>query len=171
MPAAHLVRIIESKVCIAAPAAVVWEHITNVQLEQFADPLLFRLLDVPKPLRATLLTEGAGGSRTAYFANGKKFEQQILRWEPNKFYSFRFNPEPGFRVGYVFELSAGIFRMLAGAYELREEAGDTVLTLRTEYSVQRSLRWLLLAPITAVLHLFQRYLLRSIKRNAEHEAV
>lgn len=171
MPAARTVRILESKVRIVAPAAVVWAHITNVQLEQFANPLLFRLLDVPKPLRAELLTEGGGGSRRAYFANGKTFEQQILRWESKTYYSFRFNPEPGFRVGYVFELSAGIFRMLAGAYELREEAGNTMLTLRTEYSVQRNLRWLLLAPITAVLHLFQRYLLRSIQRNAEHEAI
>ena len=168
MQAAHTVRVIESGVSIAAPATVVWEHITNVQLDQFADPVLFRLLDIPKPLRAEMLTEGAGGSRTAYFANGKKFEQQLLRWEPNTYYSFRFNPEPGFRVGYLFELSDGIFRMLSGAYELREAAGVTRLMLRTEYSVQCNLRWVLLGPITAVLYLFQRYLLHSIQRNAEH---
>lgn len=171
MRAAHTVKTIKSQVHIIAPAAMVWAHITNVRLEQFADPLLFRLLDVPKPLRADLLTEGVGGCRTAHFANGKKFEQRILRWEPHTHYAFSFNPEPGFRVGYLFELSAGMFRMLAGAYELHEDANHTVLTLRTEYSVQRNMRWLLLGPITAVLYLFQRYLLRSIKRNAEHETI
>ncbi|MCC2546241.1 hypothetical protein LJY25_07275 [Hymenobacter sp. BT175] len=163
----HTVRIIESEILISTPAAVVWEHITNVQLEQFADPLVFRLLDVPKPLRAELLSEGAGGSRTAYFANGKKFEQRILVWQPCTHYSFAFHPEPGFRVGYIFELSAGIFRMLAGSYYLRENQQGTWLKLETTYSVQRRLSWLLLGPITLVLYLFQRYLLTSIKRNAE----
>ncbi|TGE24263.1 hypothetical protein E5K00_03350 [Hymenobacter aquaticus] len=168
MTHAHTEKIIEAEIRIEAAPAVVWDHITNVQLEQFADPLLFRLLDVPKPLRAELLTDGAGGSRTAYFANGKKFEQKILIWEPYTRYSFRFNPEPGFRVGYVFELSAGIFRMLAGSYYLRQdEAGGTWLRLETQYSVQRRLRYVLLPPITLVLRVFQRYLLTSIKRNAE----
>ena len=167
----HTHKVIESEIWIAAPAELVWDHITNVQLEQFADPFLFRLLDVPKPLRAELLADGAGGSRVAYFANGKRFEQRILAWEPYARYSFRFNPEAGFRVGYVFELSAGIFRLLTGAYDLRPDAQGTWLKLSTGYSVQRSLRLGLLGPITAVLYLFQRYLLTSIKRNAEHEAV
>ena len=80
---------------------------------------------MPKPLRAQLLSDGAGGSRTAHFANGKKFEQKILIWEPYARYSFQFNPEPGFRVGYIFELSAGLFRMLAGSYYLRQDEGGT----------------------------------------------
>lgn len=88
-------------------------------------PLIFRRLDVPKPLRAQLLSDGAGGSRTAHFANGKKFEQKILIWEPYARYSFQFNPEPGFRVGYIFELSAGLLRMLAGSYYLRQDEGGT----------------------------------------------
>lgn len=62
-------------------------------------------------------------------------------------------------------LSAGRFRLLAGACELWEVTGVTRLTLRTEYS---NLRWILLGPITAVLYLFQRYLLHFILRNAKH---
>lgn len=163
----HSVRRIEAEIWIQAAPAVVWDNITNVKLEAFSDPLIFRLLDVPKPLRAELRSDGAGGSRTAYFANGKKFEQKILIWEPYARYSFRFNPEPGFRVGYLFELSAGLFRMLAGSYSLREEEGGTWLSLETEYSVQRNLRYVLLGPMTLVLRVFQRYLLTSIKTNAE----
>jgi hypothetical protein len=168
MPAAHRRETIASAIRIQADAATVWEHITNVRLEQFADPLVFRLLDVPKPLRAELRADGVGGSRVAYFANGRRFEQRILAWEPPAHYAFSFNPEPGFRVGYVFELSAGLFRMLSGAYRLRPVAGGGVeLALHTEYSLQQNLRPVLYAAIRLVLWAFQRYLLRSIRRNAE----
>ena len=166
MGAEHTVKTIESEIWIGASPAVVWDNITNVKLEQFADPLIFRFLDVPKPMRAELLTNGAGGSRVAYFENGKKSAQEILIWEPYSRYSFLFNPEPGFRVGYIFELSSGIFRMLSGAYHLREDTQGTWLTLETKYSVQRNMSYLLLGPITLVLRLFQRYLLTSIKKNA-----
>jgi hypothetical protein len=166
MRAEHTRKTIESEIWIGASPSVVWDNITNVKLEQFADPLIFRLLDVPKPMRAELLTNGAGGSRVAYFENGKRFAQEILLWEPYARYSFLFNPEPGFRVGYIFELSSGIFRMLSGAYYLREDNKGTWLKLQTEYSVQRNISYVLLGPITLVLRIFQQYLLTSIKKNA-----
>lgn len=98
----------------------IWDNITNVQIEQFSHPTIFQLLDIPKPLKAEILSDGVGGSRIAYFDNDKKFVQKILVWKPLTEYSFSFNPENGFRVGYLFDLSNGVFHIPSGSYYLKE---------------------------------------------------
>lgn len=56
---------------IAAEKEGVWENITNVKIEEFSDPFIFKLLDIPKPLKAEIVSEGKGGHRIAYFDSGK----------------------------------------------------------------------------------------------------
>ncbi|RDC64470.1 hypothetical protein [Adhaeribacter pallidiroseus] len=169
MPTAnrHIVKTIAASIEINGKPEVIWQNITEVKIEQFSDPLLFRLLDVPKPLSAEIIAEGAGGQRIAYFSTGKKFIQEIIIWKPLEEYSFSFNPEEGFRVGYFFELKTGIFRMLKGAYFLKNQEQSTTLKLTTEYSIDKRYSFLLQAPIKIILKAFQRYLLHSIKKNAE----
>lgn len=162
----HIVKVLGSAIEIKAKPETIWEHITNVKIEQFSDPLVFKLLNIPKPLKAEVISAGAGGKRIAYFNSGKKFIQEILVWQPFTEYSFAFNPEKGFRVCYFFELSAGVFQIPFGAYYLTTNGQTTTLKLTTTYSIDRRLYFLFNVPARLILKAFQRYLLTSIKKNA-----
>jgi len=163
----HIIKSIYSDIDINGQPEKVWDNITNVKIEQFSDPLIFKLLDIPKPLRAEIIFEGKGGSRIAYFGTGKCFMQKILVWKPFKEYSFSFNPEKGFKVCYLFELSAGVFRIPSGAYFLTTNSNSTNLKLITNYSIDKRLYFLFNLPVRLILKIFQRYLLTSIKKNSE----
>ena len=165
----HLEKNLESQIIIFAPAEKVWKNITNVNIENFAEPWFFRLLDIPKPLKAEVTQNGRGGKRIAYFENGKRFIQEIKVWNYPDEYSFTFNPENGFKVGYIFDLSSGVFRMLSGKYILVPQENGILLTLKSRYSIERKLNWLLGLPIYFVLLIFQKYLLESIKKNSESD--
>ncbi len=160
-------RHLESSIRISADPAAIWEQITNVRIEQFSEPWYFRFLDIPKPLSAEVQSEGVGGSRIAYFKNKKRFIQKITAWDRPSHYAFTFNPEEGFRVGYVFDLANGVFRILTGSYRLVQASNGVTLTLDTTYSIRRSAMTLLAVPIRLVLIVFQKYLLSSIKKNSE----
>ncbi|MDG1037540.1 MAG: hypothetical protein P8O89_01200, partial [Polaribacter sp.] len=107
----HIIRTLSSSIDINGRAEKVWDNITNVRIEQFSDPLAFKLLGIPRPLKADLLTKGEGGQRIAYFDTGKRFIQEITTWEPLKEYSFNFNPEKDFIAGHFFDISDGVFRV------------------------------------------------------------
>ena len=165
----HKTRFLFSSVTINATPETIWKHITDVQIEQFSDPLIFKLLGIPKPLRAEVLAEGVGGKRIAYFNTGKRFIQEITAWKPYKEYSFLFNPEQGFIVGHFFDLHDGTFRVPSGSYLLTRTDNGTLLQLETTYSIDKRFYFLLALPVRIILMAFQRYLLRSIKKNSEHE--
>lgn len=163
----HITKSISSDIEINASPETIWEHITNVKIEQFSHPFIFRLLDIPKPMSAEVTSDGVGGRRIAYFNTDKRFIQEILTWEPYREYSFSFNPEKGFRVGYLFELSEGVFRILTGTYHLETSGPATILKLDTSYSIDKRLYFIFNPPARLILKGFQRYLLTSIKRNSE----
>lgn len=163
----HIIKSVSSSIEIKGEPEIVWEEITNVKIEEFSDPKIFRFLGIPRPLRAELLTEGKGGERIAYFENGKRFIQEITRWKPCKEYSFNFNPEKGFVVGYFFDLSDGVFKVPHGSYLITIEEKLTTLHLSTTYSLDNRVYLLLNLPVRIILEAFQRYLLRSIKMNSE----
>ena len=168
----HLGKIhrIEHSTSIHAPAEIVWNHITEVDIASFDHPAYLALLGIPKPLRAEVTNPGVGGRRTAYFANGRCFTQEITIWQPCKQYDFTFHADPGFRVGYLFDLSDGPFQMTAGSYRIVPSGGRVQLFLASEYALRGFFGWCLAIPVRLVLNLFQRYLLRGIKANAEREA-
>lgn len=145
----------------------VWDSIVNVDIADAPQPAFFRLVGIPHPLRAEVRSQGVGGERIATFDTGKRFIQRITAWEPLRRYAFTFNPEPGFKVLYVFDLSDGPVQIPSGAYDLVAQPGGTEIRLSTVYSVDRRLRLLLQPPVLLMLRLFQRYLLRSITRNVE----
>jgi hypothetical protein len=163
----HIIKSIYSDIRINGQPEKIWENITNVKIEQFSDPLIFRLLDIPKPLRAEVISEGEGGKRVAYFNTGKRFLQEILVWKPLIEYSFSFNPEKGFTVCYFFELSEGVFRIPSGSYFLTSEKSSTNLKLMTTYSIDKRFYFIFNYPVRLILKLFQRYLLTSIKKNSQ----
>jgi hypothetical protein len=163
----HIVKTISTSIGIEAKAESVWENITNVKIEQYSDPFIFKILDIPKPLKADVISTGEGGQRIAHFDSGKRFIQKITTWQLFREYSFDFNPEPGFIVGYYFDLSDGIFRVSNGSYLLTENNGTTKLQLSTTYSLDKRVYLLFNLPVRLILKAFQRYLLRSIKKNSE----
>lgn len=163
----HIVKTLSSTIEIGGRPDTIWDNITNVKIEQFSDPTLFKLLDIPNPLRAELVSEGQGGRRIAYFDSGKKFMQEIVVWKPLAEYSFSFNPEKGFKVLYFFELSGGVFQILNGAYYLTTTGKSTSLKLTTTYRIDKRLYFLFNIPAKYILKAFQRYLLTSIKMNSE----
>jgi hypothetical protein len=162
----HITRTLSSRIKIDGDRQTIWHKITNVQIEEFSHPIIFQLLDIPKPLKAEITSDGVGGRRIAYFNNKKRFVQEILIWKPLSEYSFSFNPENGFRVAYFFDLSNGVFQIPTGSYYLSEN-GHVTLELQTTYSIHKSLFVLLYIPVTIVLKIFQRFLLTSIKKNSE----
>ena len=163
----HIVKTLESIIEINGRPETIWDNITNVKIEQFTDPAIFKFLDIPKPLKAEIISEGKGGRRIAYFENGKKFMQEILVWKPLTEYSFSFNPEKGFRVCYFIELSEGVFQIPTGAYFLETIGKKTTLKLTTTYSIDSRFYLLFNYPARLILKIFQRYLLTSIKKNSE----
>lgn len=166
--ARHIIKSLSSEIQIKGKPELVWDNITNVQIAKFSDPFIFKILNIPKPLRAEVISEGTGGRRIAYFDSGKRFIQEILVWKPMTEYSFAFNPEKGFRILYFFELSEGVFRIPSGAYFLKATGSVTVLQLSTTYSIDRRLNFLFSLPARLILKKFQRYLLKAIKRNVEN---
>jgi hypothetical protein len=163
----HITQSISTSIDIKGKQETIWDNITNVRIEQFSEPMTFKLLGIPRPLRANLLAEGEGGQRIAYFNSGKRFIQEITTWKLLKEYSFNFNPEKGFVVGYLFDISDGIFRVPSGSYFLTKKGEITTLQLVTSYSLDRRVYFLFNLPVRLILKAFQKYLLTSIKKNCE----
>lgn len=163
----HITKTISSSIDINGRPETIWDNITNVRIEQFSDPLTFKLLGIPRALKADLLTEGEGGQRIAYFDTGKRFIQEITTWQPLEEYSFNFNPEKGFKVAYFFDISDGVFRVPNGSYFLTDKGDKIELQLKTTYSLDRRVYLLFNIPVRLILKAFQKYLLSSIKKNSE----
>jgi hypothetical protein len=161
---------VEHVTIIEASVEIVWQHVTEVDIASFRHPAYFLLLGIPKPLRAEVTKPGVGGRRVAYFDNGRTFTQQITTWQPHTQYDFTFKADAGFRVGYLLDLSDGPFQMKAGSYRIVPGEGDVRLFLVSQYELRGFFGWCLAIPVRLVLDLFQRYLLRGIKANAELDA-
>jgi hypothetical protein len=155
---------------IQAPAEIVWQHVTEVDIATFHHPAYFSLLGIPKPLRAEVTQPGVGGRRVAFFGNGRTFTQEITVWQPHTQYDFTFQADPGFRAGYLLDLSDGPFQMKAGSYRIVSGQAGVQLVLASQYELKGFGGWCLHLPVRLVLDLFQRYLLRGIKANAERDA-
>jgi len=164
-----MIRRIKHSVCVCAPAECVWRHITDVDIASFRHPAYLSVLGLPKPLRAEVIEAGVGGRRVAYFDNGKRFTQEITVWNPLDQYAFTFQADPGFRVGHVLDLAEGPFRMRTGTYTLSVVAGGIRLQLESQYELRGVRGVSLIPPVWLVLSMFQKYLLRGIKANAERE--
>lgn len=44
----HIAKTLSSSIEIKAKPETIWENITNVKIEQFSDPRIFKILDIPK---------------------------------------------------------------------------------------------------------------------------
>jgi hypothetical protein len=168
-PTDYLEKKISSEVLINSSIETVWDRITTVDIDRFRFPWYFRILNIPKPVKAEVTKAGVGGNRIAYFDNGKKFIQTIASWELNQSYSFTFSPEDGFRAGYFFDLFNGVFKIQKGSYFITCSGNNLMLELRSDYSIRKNRNWILNKPVYWVLAVFQKYLLHTIKMNCEQD--
>ena len=168
LPRSRQVGICRS-VCVVAPAECVWRHVTEVDIASFRHPAYLSALGIPKPLRSEIIDVGVGGMRIATFANDKCFTQEITFWQPPEQYSFTFQAGRGFRVGYFLDLAKGPFRMKSGSYEIWPLDRGVRLRLTSWYELRGASGLCLSLPVRLGLGLFQSYLLRGIKANAERE--
>ncbi len=158
---------IEHSVHVNASPEAIWQEITQVDIASFNHPVYLSILGIPKPLRAEVIQTGVGGARIAYFANNRRFCQNITEWIPPERYAFTFKADPGFRVAYFLDLSDGPFQMTAGAYRIWQGETNSNLFLMSEYELRGLLGICMRLPVRLVLHFFQLYLLRGIRANAE----
>jgi len=161
---------ITSSATVAGSPEDAWDEITDVDIANYDLPAYLKLAGIPHPLRAEVNAAGVGGERIAYFHTGKRFIQRITVWNPPREYAFTFNPERGFKVVFLFDLSDGVVQIPSGSYLIDSAGGQTVISLSTQYTIDRRLHLLLGPPVRAMLRIFQRYLLRSIAGNVRgHE--
>jgi hypothetical protein len=164
----NLEFVVESSQLIESEVVKVWKHVTDVDGMAYPHPAIFKILGVPRPLRAELKGAGVGAARTAWFDNRKRFTQLVSEWTPPTCLRFSFTADPDFRVGYLFDLSCGPFRIIEGWYHLDAVPPKTTrATLGTRYFC--SINRILIVPwiIRRVLLAYQRFLLRMIKANCE----
>jgi hypothetical protein len=158
-------------IVIASVKERVWQEITQVDIVTAKHPALLRLFGIPKPLRAEMRVVGEGGERIAFFANGLRFVQRISTWLPGQRYAFRFQPDPGFRVAYCFDLSKGPFQIVSGSYELQEHPNGIELLLASHYTLRGVIGNLIALPVWLLMRIYQNFLLQSIRANCEQNAL
>lgn len=141
-------RRVENSVLIAAPAAVVWQHIIRVAPIGAAD-LGHSLIDdmgFPRPIEATLTREGVGGVRHATFERGVEFIETVDDWQPLKRLSFSIVPNTATIPPTTFDehviVGGRFFDVLRGTYELRPAGpGRTLLVLHSQQRLSTHLNW------------------------------
>lgn len=157
-------KYVYNTILLHSPASTIWNEITNVMIAEYKFPILFSLFGIPKPLSAEVIKTGVGGYRVAKFSNKAEFQQNILEWEIEKKYRFKFNPTPQFKVGHVLNLSNGPFEIQTGGYELQENNKGIRLVLSSNYALNGILGSLMHIPFRFVVYHFQKYLLNAIHK-------
>lgn len=143
----------------------VWKEITDVRLQNSKFPWYLKLVGIPRPLAATVMKEGVGGYREAYFEREVFFRQEIFEWKLYTKYRFKFNASKNFNIGPFLNLSSGPFEILTGGYDLYEKNEGLLLILSSEYRLHGFMGKIFHWPFRAVVSLFQAYLLKAIMNN------
>ncbi len=164
----YITKSIISSIDINASQEFVWKNTTNIKSKYFPITLFSKVFNIPKSLKAEIISEGEGGIRIVYFNTGKKFTQKITAWKPLEEYSYDLYPEKGFTILHVFELSTGLVRLVGGSYQLIKGKNSVTVKLTTNYCIQKKHVFFLNFIAKAVIKPFHKNLLDSIKINSEN---
>ena len=129
LPAPGAVRTVETSMVVAADAATVWAHITEVyeieRDEQRFSP--FHWIGLPKPRQAMMASPGPDGIRYGHFENGLVFIEEILTWQENVFFSFTIERDPNAAIPAILhEIDGPYFQVLDGFYRIEPLPDGTV---------------------------------------------
>lgn len=162
----YLDKCVSSSIIIKASSPIVWNNVTNIKSEYHPDTLLFKILNIPKSMKAEIIAEGISGIRLVYFNTGKKFVQKINTWKPFNYYSFTLYPEKGFTILHFFELSEGVIQLNGGSYELIETEKGVNLKLTIYYKIKRNYLFLTFL-VKLIIGYVHKNILRGIKADSE----
>lgn len=163
----YITKSIISSIDINASQEFVWKNTTNIKSKYFPETLFSKVFNIPKSLKAEIISEGEGGIRIVYFNTGKKFTQKITTWKPLDEYSYDLYPERGFTILHFFELSSGLVRLTGGSYQLIKKENCITVKLTTNYCIKQEHVFFLNFIAKAVIKPFHKNLLDSIKKNSE----
>jgi hypothetical protein len=170
-------RRVENTVVIAAPPAVVWQHIIRVPPIQAQDlgPSLVDRIGFPRPVEATLTHEGVGGVRHATFERGVEFIETVDVWEPQQRLSFSIVPNTATIPPTTFDehvtVGGQFFDVLRGTYELQPAGpGRTRLILYSQQRLSTRLNPYAGLWTDFVMSEIQRRILEVIRRRCETAA-
>ncbi len=167
------IRTVDTQILINASAETVWQNIIRVPeitaQEQRFD--FFHLAGIPRPVEATLLTEGVGGIRQGSFDNGLMFIETITEWQPMASISFNIRTEGGANVPAPFnEIGGRFFEVLDANYTL-EVVGENQVLLHLSSRHRLSTNFNFYGGIWTdwMLRDFQDYVLGIVKARCEGE--
>ena len=169
-------RRVQNVVDIAAPPAVVWQHIIRVPPIKAADlgPSLVDRIGFPRPVEATLTREGIGGVRHATFERGVEFIETVDAWEPQRRLSFSIVPNTATIPPTTFDehvtVGGRFFDVLRGTYELQPlPGGRTRLVLYSQQRLSTNLNGYAGLWTDYVMSEIQRRILQVVKHRCEAE--
>ncbi|KUG08248.1 hypothetical protein [Solirubrum puertoriconensis] len=171
------IRRVENVVTIAAPPAVVWQHIVWVPPITPADlgPSLVDDIGFPRPVEATLTHEGVGGVRHATFERGVEFIETVDEWIPERKLSFSIKPNTATIPPTTFDehviVGGRFFDVLRGTYELQPlPNGHTRLVLYSQQRLSTNLNPYAGLWTDYVMSEIQRRIMQVVKRRCEAPA-
>jgi len=148
-----------TKATFAASRARAWKSLLFYEEVKERPPLLLRLL-LPVPIRTEGEKQRVGGEAMCHYEGGHLLKRTTRIVEP-ELYEFEV-AEQKLAVGGTMQLSGG-------RYVLREVAPErTEVAVETRYASTKWPRWFWRPLERFVCHLFHRFLLRSMRRKAEH---
>jgi hypothetical protein len=163
-------KLSESAVETTQPSTIVTQMVFSVSRERAWESLLFyeeinerpplhlRLL-LPVPIRTEGDKSRVGGEAKCLYGGGYLLKR-TTRIDEGELYEFEI-AEQKLAVG-------GTIRLFGGRYMLREVApGRTEVSVETRYTSTKWPRWFWQPLERFVCHLFHRFLLRTIRREAE----
>ena len=140
----------------AAPAQV-WKELMFYEQLKDRPPLLLRFL-LPVPIRTEGAKLGVGDEAVCRYEKGYLLKR-VTAIDPARY---------EFVVAEQHLQFGGGLRLSGGSYSLRElPDGRSEVQLTTRYESPRTPRWLWKPIEAAVCHLFHRYILGAIRREAE----
>jgi hypothetical protein len=170
-PPPDSIRTVETQILINADAETVWQNIIRVEEitpeEHHFD--FFHLAGIPRPVRATLGTEGVGGTRHGFFDNGLIFVETITDWQPLETISFDIHVRGRANVPAPFtEIGGRMFEILDATYVL-EPVGEDQILLHLSSTHRLSTNFNLYGGLWTdwMLRDFQDYVLGIVKARCE----
>jgi hypothetical protein len=169
----RVVRTVHSSVIINATPDIVWDEIT-IFSEIPADQQrvsLFRLIGLPRPIRAEMDCLEVGCARRGYWEDGLAFDASVVEIEEDRFYRVLLTADTSRVESDTAPLKAiggSAFNMIDDAYEIETlQDGSVRLHLYSTYSTASHLNFYVTSVLDFVISDIQRYILGWERERAE----
>jgi hypothetical protein len=169
-------RTVKTQIVIHAARETVWQNIIRVRLIKPEEqrPTLAHLIGFPRPLEATLTTEGVGGVRYATFEGGVLFVETITAWQPLEKIAFTIKADtviPPATLDRHVRIGGEYFDTLDGTYEIEmRDANTQILHLQSTQRLSTGFNFYAGLWTDAVMESLQSHILSVIKARCEANA-